>query len=387
MSVESKILFNDLPTEIIFHIFDYLSNNDIIYTFFYLNQRLNNVLLNNKRYLNYFELPTTNISIWKNILSNIVSQIEILNISTIDITFQLSLFPNLKSIIISSSHGFPDEELISIIECDIFKYLHCLIIKENKIFPDPVSENFIIKQNIILKKIFNYKNSLKTFQYSSVIPPLAQTDINTFQIYISLYSLTLILTDFKDIYSVIFYTPNLKYLNIQCESPYQHHNPIININIKLKQFYLKLIQKLSPSYGRRPFQIDFNQLFNCIKQFSSSLVCLSLDFVELNIETEDEFPFNSIKLQQLLESMRELKNFYLYAKLYTNSYNANHILSKFKNQYYLDHNLSFGMHLNYFYTLPFHFDHLYEIYNNFNDIKSNHPEIFHLIIFHNFIHI
>ncbi|CAF5159842.1 unnamed protein product, partial [Rotaria sp. Silwood1] len=65
--------------------------------------------------------------------------------------------------------------------------------------------------------------------------------------------------------------------------------------------------------------------------------------------------------------MRELKKFYLYAKLYTNSYNANHILSKFKNQYYLDYNLSFRMHLNYFYTLPFHFDHLYEIYNNFND--------------------
>ncbi|CAF3986382.1 unnamed protein product, partial [Rotaria sp. Silwood1] len=104
--------------------------------------------------------------------------------------------------------------------------------------------------------------------------------------------------------------------------------------------------------------------------FSSSLICLSFDLVDLNIETEDEFPFNSIKFQQLLESMRELKKFYLYAKLYTNSYNANHILSKFKNQYYLDYNLSFRMHLNYFYTLPFHFDHLYEIYNNFNDVKS-----------------
>ncbi|CAF3314458.1 unnamed protein product [Rotaria sp. Silwood2] len=136
MSAESKI-------------FDYLLNNGVICTFFYLNQRFNNLLLNNKRYLNHFELPTTNISIWKNILANIASQIEISNISTFDITFQLSLFSNLKSIIIGSSYGFPNEELISIIECDIFKSLHCLMIKENEIFPDAVIENFLIKQNII----------------------------------------------------------------------------------------------------------------------------------------------------------------------------------------------------------------------------------------------
>ncbi|CAF3414573.1 unnamed protein product [Rotaria sp. Silwood2] len=163
MPVESKMLFNDLSTEIIFHIFDYFSNNDIIYTFFYLNQRLHNLLLNNKRYLNYFKLPTRNLSIWKNILPNISSQIEILNISTIDITFQFSLFPNLKSIIISSSHGFPDEEVISIIECDIFKYLHCLIIKENKIFSDTRSNDSIIKENNIFKKFFILKIPYKLF--------------------------------------------------------------------------------------------------------------------------------------------------------------------------------------------------------------------------------
>lgn len=34
-SIESKGSFNNLPTEIIFIIFDYLSYNDIIYTFLF----------------------------------------------------------------------------------------------------------------------------------------------------------------------------------------------------------------------------------------------------------------------------------------------------------------------------------------------------------------
>ena len=53
--------FDKFPTEIIFMIFDYLSSNDIIYTFFYFSQRLNNLLLKNQEYLNYLEFPTTNL--------------------------------------------------------------------------------------------------------------------------------------------------------------------------------------------------------------------------------------------------------------------------------------------------------------------------------------
>jgi hypothetical protein len=33
------------------------------------------------------------------------------------------------------------------------------------------------------------------------------------------------------------------------------------------------------------------------------------------------------------------------------------------------------MHGEYFYTLPFHFDYLYDFYEGFNDVKSNNPEI------------
>jgi hypothetical protein len=33
------------------------------------------------------------------------------------------------------------------------------------------------------------------------------------------------------------------------------------------------------------------------------------------------------------------------------------------------------MHNEYFYTLPFHFDYLHEFYKDFDDVKSNNPEI------------
>jgi hypothetical protein len=88
INIESTIWLDHLPTEIIFEIFDYLSSNDIIHTFFFLNKRFNNLLLqNHRRYLTYSELPTTNVNIWENILLKIGSQIKCLNINTYDLSF------------------------------------------------------------------------------------------------------------------------------------------------------------------------------------------------------------------------------------------------------------------------------------------------------------
>jgi UDP-galactopyranose mutase len=74
--------------------------------------------------------------------------------------------------------------------------------------------------------------------------------------------------------------------------------------------------------------------------------------------------------------MIELKQFHLYARLPFDVKGHEDILSRFENQYWFDHKWTFGMHQNCFYTLPFHFDHLYEFYDGFNDFKSNNREIF-----------
>jgi len=82
----------------------------------------------------------------------------------------------------------------------------------------------------------------------------------------------------------------------------------------------------------------YQQLTNCIEKFSSSLICLSLNLVDVPSRDLDEIPFNSIKLQHLLESMKELKEFHLYAKLDADFINSDLILSEFENEYWFDHN-------------------------------------------------
>jgi hypothetical protein len=169
-------------------------------------------------------------------------------------------------------------------------------------------------------------------------------------------------------FTLLKYTPNLKYLNVQSKQSDRYQIPLNKINIKLEQLYLTL--------KRDPYrEIDFDPLINGIKQFSSSLICLSLNLVALEIADRTQIPFNSTKLQQFLQSMTELKQFHLYAQLGDRSIDTDIILSQFKNQYWFDHNWSFGMHTKYLYTLPFHFDHLYEFPQDFDTVKSNNPEI------------
>jgi hypothetical protein len=75
--------------------------------------------------------------------------------------------------------------------------------------------------------------------------------------------------------------------------------------------------------------IDFDKLIDSIKQFSLSLICLLLDLAHLNIFNRN----NIIKLQQWLESMIKLKQFYFYAKL-IGCLNIDEIISmKLQNEY------------------------------------------------------
>ncbi len=143
---------------------------------------------------------------------------------------------------------------------------------------------------------------------------------------------------------------------------------MIKKELRLKQLYLTLKHKTATSHS-------FDSLTNSIKLFLSSLTYLSLNIVNVSSTSLNDIPFNSIKLQQFLESMKELKEFHVYAKLDADYINSDLILLEFKNEYWFDHNLSFEMHQNYFYTLPFHFDYLYRFYGGFRSVKSNNLEI------------
>lgn len=98
--------FDRLSSEIICEIFDYLSCNDIIYAFFSLSIRLNNLLLQHPRYISDLEVPTLSPEFWTHVLCIIGPTIKSLNISKVAL-LSLNLLPNLKSIILSVPSGLP----------------------------------------------------------------------------------------------------------------------------------------------------------------------------------------------------------------------------------------------------------------------------------------
>jgi hypothetical protein len=301
ISIKSATWFDRLPAEIIFMIFNYLSSNVIIYIFFHLSQRLKNILLQNPHYFNYLELPTTDLNTWERILSIIGSQIQCLKINTLYLSIPLTYFSNLKSLIISSPYGLSNKEMKLILKSNQFKCLHSFKVKQSQLCSEESSNDFSTNEDYILNKIFSTEHMLETFQYSWILPDFTKLNTNSFITNFNLHSLTLILYKFEDIFSIIEYTPNLKYLNLHSNAPYEV--PIKKSDIKLKELYLKLDFAISCYVWI--LESYYDKLVKNIKNFSSSLICLSLDLVGLNILSTDEFPFNNIKLQKLLEPMNQ----------------------------------------------------------------------------------
>jgi hypothetical protein len=151
----------------------------------------------------------------------------------------------------------------------------------------------------------------------------------------------------------------LKYLNLLVRSFW--YADVDLSKIKLKQIFFTL-------ENGRIKEWSFLISKNFLKQFSFSLICLSLNLNQ--IETNDQFQFNGITLQQqFLESMIQLKTFHLYAQFDQEPNDVENLLSTFENQFWLSHQWSMGIHGKYLYTLPFHFDKL-EDFIDFDHIKS-----------------
>ncbi|CAF3957597.1 unnamed protein product [Rotaria sp. Silwood1] len=216
----SITMFDNLPTEIILDVFDYLSSNEIIYSFFYLNQRLQNLLIKQQYYINYLQLPISNFNFWQKILSIIGSQIELLIIAHDYLTLSLDYFPNLKSIIITSPYSMIDKQFQLILQNKYFQKLHTLKIKNEIVSERSYNETELDNEQILFKKVFDNENNLQVFEYLPSLTSLRLRKLESLNINFLIRSLKLNLSEFKDIFSLIKYTPNLIYLNIQSEPPY-----------------------------------------------------------------------------------------------------------------------------------------------------------------------
>jgi hypothetical protein len=317
----SLISFDQLTTEILFEIFDYLSYNDIIYAFFYLNQRFYSILLQYHRFLNHCTTPTRHFSFWQTILPIISSQIECLTITTPDFSFSLDLFPNLKSLIISSSLPIHYDQLTPILESEQFKKLNLFKIKS-----EIVSKNDAYQQ-LPFQKIFSNENSLHTYE-SLPEQYISLKNVGNLKISMHLQSLSLKLLDISFLSPLFNYTTNLKYLNLIL-SVFLFLEDVPNSNLDSSSIKLKTISLVVQKgmINQRAFIF----LTSFTNQFSSSLIHLSLDFNQIKT---CEFQFDGFILQQkFLESMIQLKSFQLYMQLDNQPKNIECFLSTFQTQF------------------------------------------------------
>ncbi|CAF4423063.1 unnamed protein product, partial [Adineta steineri] len=160
------------------------------------------------------------------------------------LSLSLDLFPNIKSIIITSLYGLSNRSLQTLLASKQFQILHTFKIK-SKNYLKPRSSLFCDNfEHYLFTKIFNEENLLEIFEYLTLTTLFSRKILNNLQINSSLLSLTLYLYEFIDIFSVLQYTPNLIYLNVKTtlSDTHKKQNECININnIKLKQLYLTFV--------------------------------------------------------------------------------------------------------------------------------------------------
>lgn len=242
MSIEemaSRSCFHDFPNEILYEIFDYLSNNDLVFGLFNINERMNELILNNRRYLSYFCYSSMDLNKWINVFEKISSRIECLNVLSDDLFYSLNDFSNFRSLILCSIYGFIPEELSLMINSNQFKYLKTFQIRKDR-------ENVNRKDNNLLEQIWNNGNQLEE----------------------------LILPTFNRI--------NIEYLNIDSSIPHVMDDQISmkSINVKLKEFSLTFYHKIG-RLNDIHWKNSFHEIINGVNLFSSSLISLSFYLINL----------------------------------------------------------------------------------------------------------
>ncbi|CAF3945190.1 unnamed protein product [Adineta steineri] len=371
--------FERLSTELILEIFNYLSSNDLIYSFHYLNKRFNDILFHHDRLINNFQIPTNNLNFSNDIFQLIGPKIKYLTLTTNDLNIPWNFLLNLKSLTISSAIPLNCDHFNPILNSEQFRNLESFKIK-SKICSEEIyhSDDHIV-EGTAFTPIFYSFNKFKTFQYLSTVSPFQTVDdISGMDISPHLQKLSLKLWEFETIYFIMQYCPNLKDLDliVTIIHPVKVSEELDLSTIHLKRFSLTTNDTNRSSQMTRAC---YHYLAKFIKHFSETLISLSLNFCGEHIVSDSPFMLNGTQLQdKLLQYMKELKNFNFYMSCQLRSRkNLASLLSTFKNSFWLDHNWIVATHANYIYTLPFHFSHFYG-FTHFDQIISTDPNIFQI---------
>ncbi|CAF0921655.1 unnamed protein product [Adineta ricciae] len=353
---QSETWLDRFPVEIVFEIFDYLSSNDILYTFFHFNYRFNTIILQDHRHLTCMKLPPSNSYFWRTIIFAIRSNIQTLIITHPAVWLPLNIFSNLTSIIIDSETEWSLTHIASLFNLNGFKQIYTLKILNAS----------SINANLILPKIFHPQCTLQRFHCEPIINLYHHSHFNNLQSNLNLRTLTINTNHFKDIYHLIQHAFNLKDLTLRLGTLYTYEREYDFsdlMKIKLEKLSITMEQREERKTDDYSIsRIDLVRLVSVIRMFSQSLLFLSLNFTDYHIFTDDNLLSNGEQLQmRLLQYLGQLKNFHLNVNIvnYAISNEPYSILSTFRTEFYFQHHWSFGMNRYYLYSLPFKYDELY----------------------------
>lgn len=372
---EPRTSFGDLPTEVLLSVFDYLTSNDIIYTFYSVNGRFRNLLAHHGRYLSHYELPTSNTAFWQTVLPSVGPHVRTLTVPTPDLPLSLDVFANLTAVVITSPYGLSDRSLQVLFANRPFLQLRTFKVTSNTFLRPRSSLLRDNAEHYFFSNIFHERNQLREFAFLSRISLFSRKTLTNFETNSHLSSLTLRLNEFRDVFAVLRYTPNLLVLNVATALCFVHQNRDQSMNTRDYK-----LQKLALTFARNdPDDVTdpttYLHLLSDLKLFSSTLTRLSLNFINLNVASTDELPFNGLKLQhQLLKSMLVLDQFHLYAKARQLSIDAEGVLSTFTDRFWLDRRWFVATHGSYLYTVPFHFHEL-RGFIDFNCVRSTNATL------------
>ena len=354
-------MFEKLSTEIILQIFEYLSFNDIFYGFFDLNQRFQSILLQHQHFFSNFILPTDHFHFWQTILPNFNSQIKCLTlISPFHLpVVSLDLFSNLEILVIFCPFPIWYDEIVWIFDSQQFKKLTTFKIQSN-IIGGEVKFSNIIKDESYSLKHFEHLSTDRSYSFGYQSQLRSTVNLQTLSLKLD------VLNSLFDLFSLV-QMPNLKKLNVIIVTPLffknQRYSELILSNTKLEKLAIRLEHTLGSKNG-------FCCFTRFIKQFSSSLISLSLDLCHIN---ENSFLFDGSLLQQeLLEAMIALKSFHFHVQLSNKDLDTEQFWSTFRTQFLFDHQWIFAVHGSHLYTLPYNFNE-YKDFIDFNLIKSSDP--------------
>lgn len=362
----SMMKFESLPNELLLDIFDYINDIELVYIFFNLNSRFNNLLISSKKFhLNFQSLTKTKFDIiCKQSLPNRTDRIVSLYLSNDDDTpYQIEQF---------FSHYFHLYQLISLQTLSLYDIRCSNLI--NKILPQ-LSQ---VKYLTYLKLNLRHCNFDEINQFGQTIWNLSQLIyfhmsyscslkyyiISNFDFFITSSSLKHIhLTKgrftLNHLKHLLICTPYLEELTITITLTYEY-NSSLYIDESLKTI-LPLVKKLNIKFQGYLFELQY------IFKLMSNLYYLKIETNNLNLDGYD--------WKQLIEDyLNNLQVFHLLMPFQITVDNnpeeiVNDLIESFRISFWInERNLYFRCHWEpegqdenyyysaYLYTLPYNFD-------------------------------